>query len=53
MCVSKNEMFLDRFAKLIIILEMGERNKKMDNIVFFMAVFTTLLRGRQDTVRQL
>ena len=53
MYVSKNEIFLDRFAKLIIILEMGERNKKMDNIVFFMAVFTALLRGRQDTVRQL
>ena len=39
MCISKNEVFLDRFAKLIIILEMGERNKKMDNIVFFMVVF--------------
>ena len=53
MYVSKNEIFLDGFAKLIIILEMEERNKKMDNIVFFMAVFTALLRGRQDTVRQL
>ena len=53
MCVSKNEMFLDGFAKFIISLEMEERNKKMDNIVFFMAVFTALLRGRQDTVRQL
>lgn len=39
MYVSKTEMFLDGFAKLIIILEMGERNKKMDNIGVFMVVF--------------